>query len=543
MKVRLEHLPADTLGLSPTARAALAAGDAFPLVPVPRRASSIPRPLERLDPDQRELLVRRLRAGLEQIDVPERVRTSLNVLATGNVFAVVSGQQPGFLCSPLYCLYKAMQACRIAHELTLEWGLPVVPLFWNHADDHDVAEVHHTHFLNRNLDVQKLGLAGMSSGRVPVSRIVLEEERHRLSATRAVLAQTFGDWPFTEAALELFFPRAGESLARAFTRTLTELLGEHGLVVVEPDWIRELGSLALARIVGQSPAGPLAAGEAEVTSVELSPAIESATAALVYRVDENGRHALRIGGDGFRYDGEAGSRTPAELAAEILQDPGGWSAGALLRPLVQDMVLPTAAYVGGWGELAYHGQLGPLREAVGLPRTPFVPRISATLVDADTRQSLERLDTDVETVLRAEGAFEPTGDDGAHPAVIDELRQCTERMKTELLEHREALGEIDRALAVNLKRAADQAAKLVEKVLTKAVRVHENKSGKGRRHVRRVNNSLRPNGSPQERVLGPFATTARFGRAWIDALYEELPACSSEHVVAHLEGDTEEGSA
>ena len=47
----------------------------------------------------------------------------------------------------------------------------------------------------------------------------------------------------------------------------------------------------------------------------------------------------------------------------------------------------------------------------------------------------------------------------------------------------------------------------------------------------------------QERVLGPFATTARFGRAWIDALYEELPACSSEHVVAHLEEDTEEDSA
>src|SRR5207344_2072434 len=93
----------------------------------------------------------------------------------------------------------------------------------------------------------------------------------------------------------------------------------------------------------------------------------------------------------YRYDGEAGARTAVELAAEIVQEPLAWSAGALLRPVVQDLVLPTAAYVGGWGELDYHAQLGPLRALAGAPATPFVPRLSATLVDAAARESLGKL--------------------------------------------------------------------------------------------------------------------------------------------------------
>ncbi len=531
VNLRLEHLPADVLGLADHAREALARGEARGL-PVARTRAEIPRPIDRHDPGARAHLVAPLRRALEKLEAPGRVMTSLNVLEAPGSFCVVTGQQPGFLGGPLYTLYKALQACRLAAELSRDWGVPVVPVFWNHADDHDLAEVHHAHLLNRNLDLQRVGLAGLSSGRQPIGRVFLSEQENKLGATRAMVTQVFEEFPGAEAAVDLFFPREGETLASALTRALTSLLGEHGLVVVEPEWLREDLSRALAHVVSTDPVPHLLEGSPD------EPAIDPKTAALVFHVDEGGRRALRGGGEGFCYDGESGSRTPAELAAEIVQAPDEWSAGALTRPLVQDLVFPTCAYVGGWGELAYHAQLTPLRDACDVPRIPFVPRISCTLVDPEQRHSLGRVDADVRAVLAAGGDFDPGGpSDG--PPVIEALRRTAEQAAEALRAHGPELAEIEPALAAGLKKASARVRQLVEKVASKADRVHANRSGKGKRQLRRVNNGLIPKGLPQERVLGPLALTARFGRGWIDALHDELPPTSTEHVVVHIEDESE----
>lgn len=540
MRARLEHLPADVLGLSPLARAALAQGPRFALLAVARAPREVPRPEERPPwqaRTQREALVRRIAAGLAPLEPPGRVHSSLQALAREGTFAIVSGQQPGLFCAPLYSLYKALQACRLAHELSGEWGTPVVPIFWNHADDHDVAEVHHAYQLNRNLDLQKIGLAGMSSGRQPISRLVLDEEHQRLGAIRGSLAQMYEEHAHTEEALELFVPRAGETLARAMTRAFTELLGEHGLVVLEPDWVREELSHALAELVAAGPVRALAAGSEDVRAAGLEPAIDPAAAALVYHVGAEGRRALRAGGDGLRYDGESGSRTEDELAAEILQGPHDWSAGALLRPLVQDAVLPVAAYVGGFGELGYLVQLAALRDAAGVPRTAFAPRVTCSLIDAETRAALAKTGLELREVLARRGALEELAPEVERPAVLDAIARAAEAGAAGLLEHRAELAELDPALGANLARAASQGRALVDKLVEKAERVHANKSGKGRRQLRRLSNTLFPRGAPQERVLGPLQFTARYGRAWIEALYAELPALSSEHLVVHLEED------
>ena len=528
MRIRLEHLPADVVGLDPSSAEALASGQRGGLV-VARKPAEVQRPEDLHDPGTRQLLAEDIGRGLAGIEVPGRVETSLQVLSNAGTFCVITGQQPGFLCSPLFNLYKALHACRLADRLARDWGVPVVPVFWNHADDHDVAEVHHGWVLNRNLDLQKVGLAGMSSGRQPLSRLTLEDSTHRLGATRAALRAVWEEHERVDEALELFMPREGETLPRAFSRALTELCGAHGLVMVEPDWIRTTLSRELARVVGSDPLPHLLRGSGE------APAIDPGSAALVYRVDESGRRALRPGGEGFRYDGEEGSRSPAELAAEIVQEPERWSAGALLRPVVQDLAFPTCATIGGWGELAYHAQLGPLREACGASAPVFVPRASCTLVEPEVRTALEKAGAQLREVLEARGTFGLETEESAAPSVVEAVREDLERFGETLLSHRSALGELEPALSVNLKRAVDQARGAVEKVLGKAERVHANRAGKGKRQLRRLNHTLFPREAPQERVLGPLGFTARWGRRWIDLLYEELPAGGAEHLVVHLE--------
>ena len=545
----LERLPADVVELSPLARVALE-GELDPgLASVPQRVDDLEPPPDAFEPAEREALARALEASLAPLEPHVAVLDAVRALRTPGACAVVTGQQPGFLASPLYSLYKALQAVRLARLLAQRWERPVAALFWNHADDHDVAEVHHTHVVNQNLDLQKITLPGLASGRTPFSDVVLDEEAQRLPALRAALAEVHRGAPRLDRALDVFFPRAGESLARAFTRSMTALCGPLGLVVVEPPAIRRECSAALARLVALDPAPALERGAGRVRARGFAPAIVPAEAALVFRhVPERGkpaRRALRPGGEGFRYDGESGSRTPSELAAEIVQAPLEWSPGALLRPLVQDLCLPVAAYVGGYGELAYHAELGALREEARLHATPFVPRASCTLVDRETRFALERLELGVAAFLRARG--EVAAGDGEAPPVVADLRAVAERAARELLALRGAVAELDPSLAVQVKRGADQVRSLVDKVAEKAERVHQNQAGKGRRHERRAQNNLFPRGEPQERVLGPFSFVARFGEAWVEELAGAIDPLGRDHLVVSLDdgeaGPRDEGAS
>jgi bacillithiol biosynthesis cysteine-adding enzyme BshC len=529
---------------SELARQALAGSLRVEGLNVPAHIDRIPVPAERFDPDERARLAHELEVRLAPLEPNVRVLDSVRSLATPGAAMVVSGQQPGFLCAPLLNLYKALHTVRLARSLSQRWERPVIPVFWNHADDHDVAEVHHSWLVNQNLDLQKIALAGLSSGRKPLSQVLLSEHAQHLNAVRTVLRDMHATGEHIDEALDLFMPRDGESMAQAFSRSMTRLLGHLGLVLLEPDWIRQDLSRALAAILETDLDAALQRGSEALRAAGHTPGIEAQSAALVYRVDERGRYALRLGGEGLRYDGEEGSRTRAELAAEIIQEPLAYSPGALLRPVVQDVCLPVAAFVGGMGELAYHAQLTCLRVVAGAPATPFVPRASITIVDHDAATSLARLGVDARTFMTQAGVTQagvaragdvPDLGSTPNPPVIQALRELAERAAEELRAHRAALAEIDRGIAQNLKRSADQVRTLIEKVCAKAERAHANSAGKGRRHLRRLNSCLYPRNSLQERVLGPMPFVAAFGRAWIDEILEGLPALTSEHWLVHIE--------
>jgi uncharacterized protein YllA (UPF0747 family) len=309
-----------------------------------------------------------------------------------------------------------------------------------------------------------------------------------------------------------------------------------GLVVVEPLWLRDPLSRSLARIVSQDVRGGLARGVAALRAQGTEAAIAAESAALVFRVVEGKRQALRFSADnGYSYDNEPGSRTRAELAAEIIERPDEWSAGGLLRPLVQDLTLPVAAYVGGWGELAYHAELPVLRAELGVPATPFVPRLSATLVNDGERSSLCKLSMSVADALAARGTLdEERHETPAQSDIAARLRGVGQDAARALNALREELGQLDRGLASQLKRTGEQLQGLTERIAAKAERVHSNSVGRGKRHFRRINNGLYPRGLPQERVRGTIEIVARYGTAWIDTLRRETDAFPTEHVVFHL---------
>lgn len=533
MIVSVQRFASPPASLVPIARAALERSLDLSGVNVALAAAAV-RPFSerpdarRFDAARRARLIDALGRG--QSDPARRV---LAKLREPSACAVVTGQQPGVFVSPLYCLYKALTTARLAAELEREWGTPVVALFWNHADDHDVAEVHHTFVQNVNLDLQKVALAGLSSGRQPFSRIVLDEERHRLRAMNEACVASLPHASRLAQALELLAPRPGETLSGAFTRGLTALVERFGVVVFEPDTLRDELSAALASLVASEPLESLLDGADAVRRAGFDPAIDPREAALLFQVDERGRRAVRAAEEGWRLDGDDAPLSTRELVQRIEREPTNYSAGALLRPLVQDLALPAVAYVGGWGELAYHAELGVLRERAVLPRTSFVPRASCTLLDAPTRDALTKLGTTAAEVLADPRVLERE-DTTPEPAVLGRMRELARGIERDINALRDELEPLDPGLAQSLKRTAHQARSLVDSAREKAERVHQNASGRGRRNVRRVANTLLPRGEPQERVLGPLDFVARFGTAWIDGVHTAIDPFDARTLIVEL---------
>lgn len=540
MENRVRHLPIDLLPLGPLLRECLSQRPAPPSFGgrcVPARADQIvPRPVVE-DPTllERADLAERLSEHLAPLQPHAAVELALEDLAHPDCLAVVAGQQPAFIGGPLSTLIKALHAVTLARELRRKWKRPVVALFWVHGDDHDLAEMRAQTLLNRHLDLARVGLSGMGSGRQPIGRLTLEDERHGLPELREHLRHLLAESEWRDPALELFMPEAGQTLASQQVRAFTALLGHTGLICLEPEWLRPELSRALARLVQLKPWEHVSAGLERLVRGGLKSDLEVERTAWLYTVDDKGRLPLRHDGQGgFKRDDEPGSRKPSELAALLVDRPADFSAGALLRPLTQDMCLPTVATVGGPGELAYQAPLTELYRAAGAFAPAFVPRQSATLVSPATRTALRRLKVELSEVLAARGELAPERASQERPAVLDELRAAADANAAALRALREPLAEIDRGLANQLRRAAGHTHRLVENLARKAERASQNRSGKARRHYRQLNNALYPNGQPQERVLGTLAYLCAFGTSWVDDLLEAIDPFPTEHLVLDL---------
>jgi uncharacterized protein YllA (UPF0747 family) len=548
MQLSFEYLPADLFGLGRAQRAALAgstteSGRSSTSIgwSVPRRLDAIPFQHDRFALDERAQLVEAWEAAIAPLEPHVAVLDALRSLREPGASIVIATHRPCLLGGPLHGVYQAIHSVRLARVLSERWKRPVVPVAWNDADDCDAEATQQLTFVNENLDLRRVSLPGMTPERSPLSRLALDPARHHLGPITELVRELLPRTSYREDALNMFLPRVGESLARAYSRSMTALLGHLGLVLIEPDWLREDLSRALARLIADDPAPALSNGAHRLRALDDAVTLDPTREPLAYRLAEEELQPLRSGGDGFRYDGEAGSRTPSELAAEILQEPDAWCAGALLLPLIQDLVLPVAVRVGGWEEWVRLAGVLELREVRDLPAPPFVPRASCTLIDGPCATALTRLGLTVREWI-AGGGRDP-GTDGDQPDLAAHLRDIAGRAARELLDTRAALARLDPGLAGQLKRTAGDLRGLVEKLATRAGRVHRNRSGTHRRNERRVRSHILPRGLPQEQVLGVLPFVAQFGPDWIERLLEELDPIPLEHLVVRLDGDRPAASA
>lgn len=529
---RVEALPASSgLGLDPVSLSILS-GTGAPagfLPPLPRTDAEVRAAVDarRARGALRSGLAEALASRQRELGLGPAAEAAARSLADPRAVVVVTGQQPGLLAGPMLALHKTAGALALARRFEKVAGSPVVPAFWVASEDHDWNEVNRAAVIDRSGAPAHLSLAVSGDGR-SVRDVAVPPEAAREFAGRLAAAL-----PATErgaAAVALSELPAGTDLGTWFGVLFGRLLGDAGLVVVEPHVVAPWAGPAYALLVRNAErvsAAVSAAGgdlEAKGVAAPLSPAANSGP--LFLRAEPGGpRRRVSFEGDAVLVKGVRSALTREALADLVEREPSLASGDVVGRVFVQDVVLPVVLQVAGPTELAYLAQVRRAFEALALPFPLAAPRPSATWVDARTDETVAAAGLSYADAL--------AGKDPAPCADVADPR--AERLAKAREEVERLRAEAGAADVPGLSRALTQAMAALAAAEAACREWAARREGVDRSRWRRAATVLRPGGAPQERVLSPISIVARHG---VEALREGLLALdplAPAHQIVHLE--------
>jgi len=433
--------------------------------------------------------------------------------------AVVTGQQVGLFLGPLFTIYKAASAVAAARALSAELGESVAPVFWLQTEDHDLPEIAECHVPRAAGDVLTLRIASSRDHRVSLAHCELPPE---VDDCLSALASEIGSLPCGGAHLERlrrhYKPRA--RWADAFAGLLAELFADDGLVLIDPRDPRLAEAAAPLHRRAITDAAAIAdnltercreleaAGFASTVHVRAG-----APLSFVHPLGAVGpRYRLVPTAEGYAEVGGERSHDVAGLCARLEASPTDFSTSVLLRPILQDTLLPTAVFIGGPAEVAYFAQLPPLYAAYGMTMPIVLPRAGFRLIEDATAKLLARLRLEPSAASLSEDELLAAARGSMVGGEVGDLSQRLvapfEQTLRELQPAIEAAGQgLDAAVEKTRVTVAGAVAKLAGKI--ENARLHRDEGLL--REVRHLRQRLYPNGLPQERVFSLPYFAARYG--------------------------------
>jgi len=445
-------------------------------------------------------------------------RRNLDRLAAGAV-AIVTGQQVGLFSGPAYTLYKAISAIRCAEEITAR-GTDAVPVFWLATEDHDLAEVNQSFWVTRNgLARYDLPAHDADAGR-RVGEVVLGSAVDQLVDTAAQTLEGPGAEDVARALRESY--RSGETYGSAFGKLMARLLAGRGIIFLDPldPRFHRLAAHVFSQAAREADllGAALVARSRELDEAGFHAQVKvTHETTLLFRSVAGRREPVRRRNSGFVVgDAELSGQ---QLAGAIETTPEEFSPSALLRPIVQDTLLPTAAYIGGPAEVAYMAQAQVVYHRL-LGRMPAIlPRASFTIVEPPIARFLAQYGLEVRDLFagpqHVRAAMEQKSLSGALAARFDAAEQDVRKLM-EAFE--EPLGRLDVTLVDALRSTQSKMLHQFSQLKGKVARAESFRSGVLERHQRILLDALYPNGGMQERALCALPLLASCGPGLLDDL-------------------------
>ncbi|HEY1800871.1 MAG TPA: bacillithiol biosynthesis cysteine-adding enzyme BshC [Terriglobales bacterium] len=449
--------------------------------------------------------------------------------------AAVTGQQVGLFGGPLFSLFKALTAVKIAEEAR-KAGTECVPVFWLATQDHDVAEVNHIELPGQDAALETVSVATKAAEGAPVGRIFFGQE---IAPVVESVAHLLGDCEAADWLRASY--KDGESFGSAFAKLFARVFAKWGVVLVDAS---DPEMTAIAAPIFQSALERSV--EIEKALLQRGAELEAAgyhqqvkvvpNSTLLFAVQDGARLPVHRAA-GTSSDFLIGEKTisSADLLRRIASAPEDFSANVLLRPVVQDYLLPTVAYTGGAAEVAYFAQGRVVYELLAGRATPIIPRFSATLIEPRLQALLEKYDLPFRSLFSGSAAVR---EQLASHVLPDDLQKAFDRanesVQSFMTTVREAVVRIDKTLADSANNAEEKMRYQLEQLRARAARAELRQTEVLGRHAELLSNALYPHKTLQEREIGAIYFLGRHGDQLLHDIYAFLQTDCQDHQLISL---------
>ena len=446
---------------------------------------------------------------------------------------VITGQQAGILTGPLYTLYKAMTTIRLAKEQREKLGRPVVPVFWIASEDHDWLEIRETYILNSEGKLAACRLPGNGGGKSVGNQGVPSWEK--------IEAQLMGAMPDSEFRSSVLkqckqFIEQAENLTQWFALTLQWLVNKRGLIFFDPllPEFKRLAAPMYEQILKMHSdvRDALTKQTEEWVKLGFEPQIQQTSGEVNLFLAIPERKSIQHIDQKFYLKGQEELWDMDAFNELLVQAPERFSPNVVTRPVVQEYLFPTLAYVPGPGELNYWAQLGKVFDTFGFIMPILYPRLSVVVLTASWQKSLNKEALTLGDVYRGLEKHRERCVQERDDQHIDErlqrLRSQVEKAYAELEPLKEIHVNVQDWLIRNETKVNFQLDYLKKKVWQaqrKRCRVELIR-------LQELEDGIAPNHSRQERVLNPLSFVARYGLSFVDRIAElSMTGDFSEHQI------------
>jgi bacillithiol biosynthesis cysteine-adding enzyme BshC len=440
--------------------------------------------------------------------------------------AMVTGQQVGLFGGPLFCILKAITAVKFAEKAG------AVPVFWMATEDHDYEEISAVN-LPAGDHLKKFVVNVPHQEGSSVGTIAFTDE---ITAAVAQVEAIAGRSEISEILAASY--HKGETFGTAFAKFYARIFAGLGVVFLNP---LDPGLHRIAQPVFRA---ALERAE-EINQALLQRNQELESSGYHAQVKVTPSHTLCFyQQDGVRtpvrhQDGEffIGERklSATEITAETERCPERFSANVLLRPVVQDYLLPTLAYCGGPAEIAYFAQIEVVYGKLAGRVTPILPRIFATLIEPRQAKLLDRYQLELPDLFAGPDKFrELVGSRALPESILKSFDSAAEHLEQAIARVQQPLEKLDKTLADAAENAAAKMRYQLQGLRDKAARAEARKNSEVLRHADELMTALYPNKELQEREVGAAYFLLKYGAGVLEQIKTQAQSGCGEHQIIKI---------
>jgi len=484
----------------------------------------------------RDELTTILRGQNLTFDSQQKTFDNIELLNEGNTYAVVTGQQLGFLTGPYYTILKALNTIQLAEKLNKKFsGYNFVPVFWLEADDHDFLEINNVNVISKENEIKKISYfeKGEESEKYlkPAGNIILDDEIQKFIGT---LEDSFNKTDFSDSlfnAIKNSYSKDTD-VKIAFAKFINSLFGDKGLILIDPS-DKEIKKLLKNVFKTELDTAPQTCEKVIHTSVELeknySVQVKPKAINLFYIHDGN-RYLLEPrDNDIYALKHSRQKFSKEELYSLLESNPERFSWNVVTRPICEDYLLPTVAYIGGPSEVSYFGQFKEVYEFFNVTMPVIYPRTSVTIIESRVKTFLTKYDLKFSELLDEKNLSRKLLKNLSDVSADEIFSGLKEELSGLFYTYEKELARIDANQTESFSKRNKQFVESMDVAREKFVSLQSKQSEVITNQLAKILTNVYPDNNLQERVLNISYFINKYGMDFVDRLMQEINIDAFEH--------------